>query len=89
MGGGPSRTTSLVELVELIGELEQREVRLEFDAWREADQRYYVSNTQRFQAATGWTPRVGVAEGVRTLHQWLQTLHAPAAVAPVISETVA
>jgi CDP-paratose 2-epimerase len=58
MGGGPTRTTSLVELVELIGALEHREVRLEFDAWREADQRYYVSDTGRFEKATGWAPQV-------------------------------
>ena len=71
IGGGPTRTTSLVELVELIGHIDHREVALEFDAWREADQRYYVSNTHRFEQATGWTPRVSVREGVRALHSWL------------------
>lgn len=90
MGGGPSRTTSLVELVELIGTLEPGGVRLDFDAWREADQRYYVSNTRRFEAATGWTPRVNVADGVRALHRWLQATATPAAApAPVPTETVA
>jgi CDP-paratose 2-epimerase len=79
MGGGPTRTTSLVELVDLIGMLEDRPVQLDFDAWREADQRYYVSNTQRFEQATGWTPRVSVGEGVRALHSWLRaTRGAPA-----------
>ncbi len=77
IGGGPTRTTSLVELVELIGELEQREIRLDFDGWREADQRYYVSDTRRFQAATGWAPRVSVGEGVRALHSWLRQPAAP------------
>jgi CDP-paratose 2-epimerase len=47
-------------------------VRLEFDAWREADQRYYVSNTQRFEQATGWSARVTIGEGVRALHAWLR-----------------
>jgi CDP-paratose 2-epimerase len=72
IGGGPARTTSLVELVELISALEARKVRLEFDAWREADQRYYVSNTQRFEQATGWSARVTIGEGVRALHAWLR-----------------
>jgi CDP-paratose 2-epimerase len=83
MGGGPTRTTSLVELVELIGQLEQREVRLDFDGWREADQRYYVSNTTRFQAATGWAPRVSVGEGVRALHSWLKATRPTAPVRAV------
>jgi CDP-paratose 2-epimerase len=99
MGGGPSRTTSLIELVDLIGALEQRQIRLEFDAWREADQRYYVSDTRRFEQATGWSARVDVRQGVRELHGWLQTARAgrsrptmslaSAAAQPVATPTVA
>jgi hypothetical protein len=44
---------------------------VEFDGWREADQRYYVSDTRRFESATGWSPQVSVTEGVRALHSWL------------------
>jgi CDP-paratose 2-epimerase len=72
IGGGPTRTTSLVELTEVIGALERRPIPLAFDAWREADQRYYVSDTRKFEEATGWAPRVSVAEGVRALHAWLR-----------------
>src|SRR4051794_23097614 len=72
IGGGPTRTTSLVELIDVIGALENRPIPLEFDGWREADQRYYVSDTRKFQEATGWTPRASVAEGVRALHAWLR-----------------
>ena len=90
MGGGATRTTSLVELIELIAQLEGRAVQLQFDAWREADQRYYVSNTSRFQEATGWKPRVSVEDGVRALHRWLQTMQAPAQVqVPAVTATVA
>jgi CDP-paratose 2-epimerase len=94
MGGGPSRTTSLVELVELINTLEPAGVQLDFDAWREADQRYYVSNTGKFEAATGWSPRVSVADGVSLLHRWLRSSaarpSAPApAPSPVMTESVA
>jgi CDP-paratose 2-epimerase len=72
IGGGTARTTSLVELVEAIGALERRRIPPEFDAWREADQRYYVSDTSRFAEATGWAADVSVAEGVRALHRWLR-----------------
>lgn len=71
LGGGPQNTTSLLELVSLIGELRGESPDLRFDAWRAGDQRYYVSDTRRFQAATGWMPRVSVREGVEILHAWL------------------
>jgi CDP-paratose 2-epimerase len=41
------------------------------EPWRTADQRYYVSDTAKFRAATGWRPRVGVREGVASLLEWL------------------
>jgi CDP-paratose 2-epimerase len=71
IGGGPARATSLLELVDLLRELQGSAPAVEFSDWRIADQRYYVSDTRRFHAATGWSPRVGVVEGVARLHRWL------------------
>jgi CDP-paratose 2-epimerase len=71
MGGGPQNTTSLVELLALIAELSGEQPRVQSDDWRPGDQRYYVSDTSRFRAATGWKPRVGVREGVTRLYCWL------------------
>jgi CDP-paratose 2-epimerase len=71
IGGGPERTTSLVELIEIIGALRGAPVVTEFNAWREADQRYYVSDTRRFCEATRWTPTVSVRNGVESLYAWL------------------
>jgi CDP-paratose 2-epimerase len=75
MGGGPANTTSLIELLALIEELHGEPPRVRFDAWRPGDQRYYVSDTSRFEAATGWKPRVGVREGVARLYRWLLSDH--------------
>ncbi len=71
IGGGQANTISLVELLDLIGALDGRRPKARFEAWRTADQRYYVSDTRRFQAATGWRPEVGVREGVERLYRWL------------------
>jgi CDP-paratose 2-epimerase len=71
IGGGPARTTSLIELIDTITALRQQAINVDFDRWREADQRYYVSDTRRFSEATGWGARVSVDEGVRALHDWL------------------
>jgi CDP-paratose 2-epimerase len=78
IGGGPARTTSLVELLDTVGALNGRAADVDFDAWREADQRYYVSDTRKFEQATGWRPCVSVADGVRALHEWLASAaHTP------------
>ncbi|MDP9068036.1 MAG: NAD-dependent epimerase/dehydratase family protein [Actinomycetota bacterium] len=72
IGGGPRNTLSLLQLIGHIEELAGVRPVLEFEDWRVADQRYYVSDTSRFTAATRWTPRVPVLEGVRRLHDWLR-----------------
>jgi CDP-paratose 2-epimerase len=71
IGGGPRNTVSLLELCERIEGLARRPPRLLFHDWRVADQRYYVSDPRALDRVTGWTPRVGVHEGVGRLYEWL------------------
>jgi CDP-paratose 2-epimerase len=72
IGGGPRNTISLLELLELIGELHGKRPEVRFNAWRPADQQYYVSDTRRFSEATDWTQQVGVSNGVTRLYEWLR-----------------
>jgi CDP-paratose 2-epimerase len=76
MGGGPTNTTSLLELIELIGD-EARPPDVRFEAWRPGDQRYYVSDTRSFSVLTGWRPRTGLAEGMLRLREWLLDSNIP------------
>jgi CDP-paratose 2-epimerase len=71
MGGGPARTISLMELMDLIAEVTGERPVFALEPWRPADQRYYVSSTARFERLTGWRPRVGVRQGVERLLSWL------------------
>lgn len=71
IGGGPANTTSLIELIARIARLRGSAPQLTFAKWRTGDQRWYVSDTGKFARATGWQPRVGVAEGVARLCDWL------------------
>jgi len=72
LGGGPSNTISLLQLLDWIAEIRGRRPVVEFSDWRTGDQRYYVSDTRRFQAATGWRADIGAREGVADLHRWLR-----------------
>ncbi len=73
IGGGAENTVSLLELIGMIGELQGRRPQVFFENWRTGDQRYYVSDTRSFTAATGWRPLVTVPEGVGNLYNWLAT----------------
>ncbi|HEU4629210.1 MAG TPA: NAD-dependent epimerase/dehydratase family protein [Gemmatimonadaceae bacterium] len=71
IGGGPRNAISLLELLDLIELMHGRRPRVSFAPWRTGDQRYYVSDTTRFAAATGWAPTVRAADGVERLYRWL------------------
>jgi CDP-paratose 2-epimerase len=71
IGGGPSNAISLLELLDLISDLRGKRPRVRWDTWRPGDQRYYVSNFSKFQTATGWTPQIGMADGIAHLRDWL------------------
>ena len=71
VGGGPTRTISLLELCKRIEELTRKPLRLDFHGWRVADQRYYVSDPRALREATGWSARTSVHDGVGWLYEWL------------------
>jgi CDP-paratose 2-epimerase len=72
IGGGVSNCVSLVELIALIAEHQGEAPQVTHGPWRRGDQRYYVSDTAAFAAATGWRPRTSPREGVALLHDWLR-----------------
>ncbi|WP_303903961.1 SDR family NAD(P)-dependent oxidoreductase [Thiohalomonas denitrificans] len=71
IGGGPLNTLSLKQLLALLEERQGEPPEVRFEHWRSSDQRYYVSNVGKFSQATGWQPRIPVAEGVSRLYDWL------------------
>ncbi|HXT13592.1 MAG TPA: NAD-dependent epimerase/dehydratase family protein [Candidatus Angelobacter sp.] len=85
IGGGMRNTISLLELLDLIGELHGKRPEVRFDAWRSADQQYYVSDTRRFSEATGWAQQVDVRAGVSRLYEWLREFRSEKAAETFIS----
>lgn len=72
IGGGPSNTISLLELVHLLTKLGAPKARLAFAPWRLADQKVYVSDIAKAKRILGWEPRIGVREGVFRLLEWVK-----------------
>jgi CDP-paratose 2-epimerase len=72
IGGGTAHTLSLLELIDMIGDLHGEQPHYDFSDWRAGDQRYYVSDNGKFRSATGWAPKIDVEEGVQRLYDWLR-----------------
>ena len=75
IGGGPTNTVSLLELIDHLERLVEQRPTYSLEPWRAADQRYYVSNISKFSTLTGWRPRTTVRVGLSRLIAWL-TSHA-------------
>ncbi|MBW4051636.1 MAG: NAD-dependent epimerase/dehydratase family protein [Proteobacteria bacterium] len=71
IGGGPGNAVSLLELLDVMRACLGLPVRAEHADWRSGDQRYYVTNSGKFCAATGWSPAIPVSEGLGRLQDWL------------------
>ena len=72
LGGGPSCTLSLLEMLAHIERLTGRRPDVSFADARPGDQLWYVSDTRAFEEATGWRARVGLDEGLGALTGWLR-----------------
>ncbi|TGN90653.1 SDR family NAD(P)-dependent oxidoreductase [Bradyrhizobium yuanmingense] len=73
LGGGPANAISLLELIDRITELTSRKVSYRFADWRPGDQPWYVTDTRALATALGWTPQMPLADGLRSLHTWLDS----------------
>ena len=72
LGGGTGNTTSLLELIDRLNVIAGRPLVVYRDQWRPADQRFYVSDLGRWRAASGWSPRVNLDEGLARLYAWMR-----------------
>lgn len=72
IGGGPENTLSVwVELGPMLERLLGRKVQVRQGDWRPGDQRICIMDTRKAQRELGWRPKVGVAEGVKKLYEWV------------------
>ncbi|HLV30483.1 MAG TPA: NAD-dependent epimerase/dehydratase family protein [Chitinispirillaceae bacterium] len=72
IGGGPNLGLSLNEFVNKIHKYCDSFPQVVYEPWRLADQKYYVSNIQKFRNITGWFPKIETDEGIDRLFNWLQ-----------------
>jgi CDP-paratose 2-epimerase len=81
IGGGVAQAASVLEVIDLIEKISGVKARVGFGASRTGDQRWYISNHDRFTEATGWTPKIGLRETIERLVDWFSTSDRMAAIA--------
>jgi CDP-paratose 2-epimerase len=72
VGGGPGNTLSLLELVAMLNRSFNRRLDCSFEDWRPGDQPVFVSNIEKAKADFGWSPQIGVDEGLGRLIDWIK-----------------
>ncbi len=72
IGGGPTRTLSLLELLEWLKQRYGRLPQVRYDRWRPSDQRVYISDLSKVERDLGWQPCVEVPEGLGRLAAWVE-----------------
>jgi len=70
LGGGPSNAVSLLQVIAAIEELVGRPVARSYGPWRQGDQKYFVADTRRAQAALQLADPRPWQSGLAALHDW-------------------
>lgn len=73
VGGGPSNTLSLLELMDLLERLSGRPVHHDFADIRPGDQPVFIADIERAKSLLGWSPKIGAEEGVGILYRWVES----------------
>jgi len=76
IGGGPENALSLLDVLDLIESITGERPSFTIEPPRIGDQRYYVTDSEKFRSATRWVPEVSVRRGIELLHGWLTTQRA-------------
>lgn len=72
IGGGPQNTLAVwAEFGPMLERLLGRPIPVSYADWRPGDQRVYISDIRKAGRDLGWSPKVGVEEGIRRLYEWV------------------
>ena len=73
LGGGPDKTLAIwTEFEPILENLLGRKIEVGRGSWRPGDQKIFVSDIRKAGRELGWTPKVGVQEGIVRLFDWVQ-----------------
>lgn len=72
IGGGHRNQMSLRELLAFLARFLGKPIPTQFGDWRPGDQPVFVCDIGKAKREFGWAPKVGVEQGVKKLHGWVE-----------------
>ena len=72
VGGGPSFTLSLNELIITLEERFGRKIEKKTSDWRPGDQKVYVSDITKVYNELGWEPTTDLGTGINAMAEWIE-----------------
>ncbi len=72
VGGGAANTLAIwTEFAPMLEKLSGKKLDVQRGDWRPGDQAVYISDIALAGRELGWSPKVGVSEGITRLYQWV------------------
>lgn len=72
IGGGPDYAISLLESIDLIGDLIGKKPEVRFEEDRHGDLRYFVCDITKARNILKWQPEISPHEGIKLLLEWIK-----------------
>jgi len=72
IGGGPDYAISLVECIDLIGDILGKKPEVQFEEGRHGDLLYFICDTAKAEKVLKWKPEISPREGVKRLLAWIE-----------------
>ena len=73
VGGGPQNVLSVwVEFQPMLEKLLGTKISVGRGDWRPGDQRVFYADVSKAKRELGWSPKIGVEEGIRVLFEWVK-----------------
>jgi CDP-paratose 2-epimerase len=72
VGGGPSFTLSLNELIAILEKRFGRLIDRKTSDWRPGDQKVFVSDISKVKADLGWEPTTDLHAGINAMAEWIE-----------------
>lgn len=75
IGGTRKNAISVLELLEFLEkELRINPSKINFDKWRLADQKVYISDVSKAKRDFEWEPEIKKEEGIKKLYEWMKSI---------------
>jgi CDP-paratose 2-epimerase len=72
IGGGPDKTMSLLEFIDMLEADTGNKMKYGFSDWRPSDQKVYISDISKASKELNWNPKTTPKEGIGLLIKWVK-----------------